>query len=245
MLRPYVRMALNVDPEQLGGAPLGERLEPRAGPEHRPRRELVHEPVGDTELTRERGDIRLCGEEPVGATLHDEPVRTLRNGHAARPPPALEHDHVSPCLPQLPRRRQPGEPGPHDDDCQAPAPAPAPAPTHPRSIAALRAIAASASTSRGSSLSDSVRSRWTPSRAASARYITSTSYKISTWSHTNPMGTMRTASWLLAASSVITALTSGPSHGSGVAPALWYATRHSGSPTSFATAAALASSSSG
>src|SRR5947209_2199713 len=41
------------------------------------------------------------------------------------------------------------------------------------------------------------------------------------------------------ASSVMTAPASGPSHGSGVAPALWYAKRHSSTRASRATAAAL------
>src|SRR5213594_3780110 len=48
----------------------------------------------------------------------------------------------------------------------------------------------------------------------------------------------------VAASSVMTAPASGPSHGSGVAPALWYAKRHSPTPARLATAAALACSSS-
>src|SRR5438132_9126924 len=46
------------------------------------------------------------------------------------------------------------------------------------------------------------------------------------------------------ASSVMTAPASGPSHGSGVAPALWYAKRHSSTRASRATAAALVRSSS-
>src|SRR6266702_2782493 len=64
---------------------------------------------------------------------------------------------------------------------------------HPRSAAAFRTRPESASTSSGSSFRDAVRSSWTSSRAASARYVTSTSYRISTWSHTNPNGTMRNA----------------------------------------------------
>src|SRR5213592_4380630 len=172
-LEPLSELALpgDLDPEQLGRAPLPERLEPVPGPEHRSLGERAHQPIADAELACQVLDVALRGEEAVRTTLDDEAV------------PALRDDHVDSALLELPCGRQPGEPRAHHDAPHV----------HPRSAAAFRARPESASTSSGSSFRDAVRSSWTPSRAASARYVTSTSYRISTWSHTNPNGTMRNA----------------------------------------------------
>src|SRR5213593_1676003 len=181
MLRPYVREALN--PEQLRRPPLDEWLERAARPEPRPPGHLVHQSVPQGQLACERVDVRLGGEEPVGAALHDEPVTPLGDEHAAGTPPGIEDNHLGPRPLELPRGGQPRQPCPHHRDRH----------THPRAAVVSCAISASAPMSRGSSFKDLVRSRWTPRRAASARYTTSTSYNTSTWSHTNPRGTRRTA----------------------------------------------------
>src|SRR2546427_277303 len=208
MLPPSVRRDL--DPEQVRRLPFREPFEPLAAPEQRSLGELVHEPVAHAELACQVLDVALRGEEAVRTTLDDEAVPALRDDHATGAPPGLQHDHVDSALLELPCGRQPGEPRAHHDARHV----------HPRSAAAFRARPESASTSSGSSFRDAVRSSWTSSRAASARYVTSTSYRISTWSHTNPNGTMRNARGPRAASSVSSAPASGPSHASGVAPAL-------------------------
>src|SRR5207247_11356306 len=107
----------------------------------------------------------------------------LRRDLATGPPRSLHEHHDDSALLEHPGGRPPGEPRAHHDAPHV----------HPRSAAAFRARPESASTSSASSFRDAVRSSWTPSRAASARYVTSTSYRISTWSHTNPNGTMRNA----------------------------------------------------
>src|SRR6266542_6304165 len=232
---PYVRVAF--DPEQRGRLSLREGRQRRAVPQHRPVRELIHQPVADPQIPGELLDVGLGGEKTVRAALNDEAIVPLGEDHAARAPLALEDDDFPARrgLPQLPRGREARQTRSHDDHRHI----------HPRSAAAVRAMSASAATKSGSSFNEPVRSRWTPSRVASARYTTSTSYSTSTWSHTNPMGVMRKSRWPCPASSVITAPASGPSHGSGLWPALWKAKCHSARFASFATAAALARSWSG
>src|SRR2546425_387124 len=147
------------------------------------RRLPFREPFAHAELACQVLDVALRGEEAVRTTLDDEAVPALSDDHATGAPPGLQHDHVDSGPMELPCGRQPGEPRAHHDARHV----------HPRSAAAFRTRPESASTSSGSSFRDAVRSSWTSSRAASARYVTSTSYRISTWSHTNPIGTMRDA----------------------------------------------------
>src|SRR2546425_627823 len=163
MLRPYVRGHL--DAEQLCGAALREWLEPPPGPEARALGQLVHQPVSEPELAGQGLDVRVGGEKAIGAALHDEAVATLGDDDAAQAPLAFQHGHLDAGPRQLPRRRQAGEARPDHGDRQ----------TQPRSAAVVRAICASAATSDGSSLRESVRSSWMPSRSAIARYAMSTS----------------------------------------------------------------------
>src|SRR3989442_5318017 len=208
MLRPYVPAALDAD-QSRPPAP-GQRLKSWSSPRCRSPCALVREALIDADLARQVLDVRLGGEEAVGPPLHDDPVTPLGDDHPAGLPSRVEHDHVGPRVIQLPAGGQARQPGTHDSHRHVQPPAPA----------ASRTISASAPTSSGSSFKDVVRSSRTPSRSASSRYTTSTSYSTSTWSHTNPMGTMRNARWPWPASSVMTAPASGPSQGSGVAPAL-------------------------
>src|ERR1041385_7505175 len=230
MLRPYLYVVLNS--QQFGRTSFRQRLELVARPEGRPTRNLAHEPVADPGLAREALNVRLGGKEAVRAALHDEAARSLGDGDAAGSPFRFEHDDLGTRARERPGRGQTREPRPHHRDRYS----------HPRPAAVLCASSATAPTSNGSSFSEGVRSSCTPSRCASSRYTTSTSYSTSTWSHTNPMGTMRNARWPLPARSVMTAPASGPSHGSAVAPALWYATCQWATPQRVATAAALARS---
>src|SRR2546426_4572221 len=213
MLRPYVPASL--DAEQFRRPALGQRLQTSSSPQCRSPCDLFPQALFDAALARQVLDVRLGGEEAVGPPLHDEPVTPLGDDHPAGLPSRVEHDHVGTCVIQLPAGGQARQPGTHDGHRHV----------QPRPVAVLRAISARAPTSSGSSFKDVVRSSRTPSRPASSRYTTSTSYSTSTWSHTNPMGTMRNARCPWLASSVMTAPASGPSQGSGVAPALWKASR--------------------
>src|SRR2546427_717255 len=159
-----------LDAEQLGGAAFGERLEPPAGPERRAPGQLGHQPIPEPELAGEGGNVAFAREESVGTALPQEAVAPLGQHDAARAPPPLQHDHFRSRPGQLPRGRQTGEAGADDDAPHA----------HPRSAAVRRARSASAATSNGSSFNESVRSSRTPSRSASPRYATSTSYSTST-----------------------------------------------------------------
>src|SRR6266550_5032382 len=209
MLRPYVPASL--DAEQLRRPALGQRLQTSSRPQRCSSCHLVHQALLDPDLARQVLNVRLGGEEAVGAAFDDEAVVPLGYDHPTGLPSCVEHDHLGTRPTELPGGGQTRQPRAHDRDRHI----------HPRAAAVARAISASVSTSNGSSFKDGVRSSRTPSRAASSRYITSTSYNTSTWSLTNPMGTMRNARRPCPASSVMTAPASGPSHGSGVAPALW------------------------
>src|ERR1041384_6115619 len=209
MPRPYLRKDLYA--EQLRRAPLRKRLQTSPRPPGGSSRNLVHQALLDADLARQVLNIRLGGEEPVGASFDNETVVPLGDDHAAGPPSRVEHDHLGTRPTELPGGGQACQPRAHDRDRHV----------HPRAAAAARAMSARAPTSSGSSFKDVVRSSRTPSRPASSRYTTSTSYNTSTWSLTNPMGTMRNARRPCPASSVMTAPASAPSHGSGVAPALW------------------------
>src|SRR5207247_966191 len=150
------------------------------------RRSAGHGEPPATCCRREGGDPLVHAHRAAqgGDERLDEVRHAAREGLEPLTEPALPGD-LDPeqlgraPLPELPCGRQPGEPRAHHDAAHV----------HPRSAAAFRARPESASTSSGSSFRDAVRSSWTPSRAASARYVTSTSYRISTWSHTNPNGT--------------------------------------------------------
>src|SRR2546428_8749109 len=227
MLRPYVPASL--DAEQFRRPALGQRLQTSSSPQCRSPCDLVHQALFDADLARQVLDVRLGGEEAVGPPLHDEPVTPLGDDHPAGLPSRVEHDHVGPRVIQLPAGGQARQPGTHDSHRHV----------QPRAAAVSRTISASAPTSSGSSFKDVVRSSRTPSRSASSRYTTSTSYSTSTWSHTNPMGTMRNARWPWPASSVMTPPASGPSHGSGSDPPLCNGSRPRASSTRLANAAAL------
>src|SRR2546425_272106 len=229
----------NLDPDRRRRPPLGEWLESAPRPHRRAPRQLIHQPVGDAELARERGKIGLRREKPIRAPLHEEAVSPLGDDHAAGPPLALEqrHRHARPL--ELPGGGEPRDPGADDGDRRHGRH------RHPRSDAARRARSARHAMRRGSSFSEAVRSRRMPSRAASARYSTSTSYRISTWSHTKPIGAMSASRPPSAASALSTSPASGPSQGSGVAPALWKARCQRASPRRSTTAATLARNSSG
>src|SRR2546426_2406642 len=181
------------------------------GPERRSPRDLIHQSTLDAELARQVLNVRLGGEEAVGAAFDDEAVVPVGDDHAAGLASRFKHDHVDTRATERPGGGQARQPRAHDRDRHV----------HPRAAAVARAISARAPTRSGSSFKEAVRSSRTPSRAASSRYITSTSYSTSTWSLTNPMGTMRNARRPCPASSVMTAPASGPSHGSGVAPPPW------------------------
>src|SRR2546428_384351 len=178
---PSVRVCRN--PQNLGALPPGERLHPPPRPERRSTFHLVHQPVADADLARQLLNVRLGGEKAVGAAFHDEAFTPLSDDHPAGLPSPVEDDHFDTRLIHFPGRGQARPPRAHAGDRHG----------HPRAAAVLRAISASALTSSASSFKEVVRSSWTPSRPASSRYITSTSYNTSTWSHTNPMGTMRNA----------------------------------------------------
>src|SRR3989441_12677479 len=182
------------------------------------RSQLIHQPVADAELARERGQIGRRREEPVRAPFHKESVPPLGHDHAPGPALALEHRHGHARLLEPPGRGEARDSGADDGNGRH---------RHPRSDAARRARSARHAMRRGSSFREAVRSRRIPSRAASARYSTSTSYSTSTWSHTKPIGTMSASRPPSAASARSTSPASGPSHGSGVAPALWKADRKS------------------
>src|SRR5438093_262709 len=104
------------------------------------------------------------------AAFDDEAVVPVGDDHAAGLASRVEHDHVGTRPTELPRSGQAREPRAHDRDRHV----------HPRAAAVARAISARAPTRSGSSFKDAVRSSRTPSRAASSRYITSTSYNTST-----------------------------------------------------------------
>src|SRR3989475_865013 len=229
----------NLDPEQRRRTPLGEWLESASRPYRRAPRQLIHEPVGDAELARERGKIGLRREEPIRAPLHDEAVSPLGDDHAAGPPLALEqrHRHARPL--ELPGGGEPRDASADDGDRRRGRH------RHPRSDAARRARSARHAMRRGASFSEAVRPRRMPSRAASARYSTSTSYRISTWSHTKPIGATSASRPPSAASARSASPASGPSQGSGVAPALWKARCQRASARRSTTAATLARNSSG
>src|SRR5881409_495731 len=91
-LEPLSELALpgDLDPEQLGRAPLPERLEPLPGPEHRSLGERAHQPIADAELACHVLDVALRGEEAVRTTLDDEAVPALRDDHATGAPPGLQ-----------------------------------------------------------------------------------------------------------------------------------------------------------
>src|SRR5438093_10011180 len=181
MLRPYVPITLN--PQQLRRPALRQRLEPPTRPQRRSPRELVHYAIPDTDVARQLLNVRLCGEEAVGAAFHDESVASLGDDRPAGVPSRVEHDHVGTRLVELPGGGQARQPRAHHGDGH----------DHPRAAAVWCTISASPPTSSGSSFKEVVRSSRTPSRPASSRYTTSTSYSTSTWSHTNPIGTMRNA----------------------------------------------------
>src|SRR6266545_3293163 len=98
---PYIRVAF--DPEQRGRLSLAERRQRCAVPQHRPVRELIHQPVADPQLPGELLDVGLGGEKTVRAAFDDEAIAPLGEDHAARAPLALEDDDLpAGCgLPQL------------------------------------------------------------------------------------------------------------------------------------------------
>ncbi len=90
--------------------------------------------------------------------------------------------------------------------------------------AARSTTSASRSKNPASSFKEAVRAKATPAASATPRASTSRSNSTSRWSATKPMGQTTTAPVPSAGNSRMTAKMSGPSHGSGVRPALCQAT---------------------
>ena len=95
----------------------------------------------------------------------------------------------------------------------------------------------------GDVLSDSVRRSVVENSRATCAAWTSRSNRTSVWSQTKPIGTTRNLR-MVAERSSITCASAGPSHGSGVRPALWNACSYVAMPAAAATSRAVAATSS-
>src|SRR5256885_16823390 len=84
MLRPHILRDL--DPQQGRRLPLGQRLEPPAGPQRRPPGELIDQSPADTGVAPQLLDVGLGREESVGPAFDPEAVPPP--GPDPSPPPA-------------------------------------------------------------------------------------------------------------------------------------------------------------
>ena len=121
---------------------------------------MADDPLGDSQLPRQRGQLGV-GREPAVRPAFDDPASfgSLRDQNPARPLLLLEHQDVGPRALQRQGGREACDPRPHDGDLQS---------IHPRPAAAVRTKLARHAISIGSSLSDRIRSRRTPSFRASS-----------------------------------------------------------------------------
>src|ERR687898_369586 len=162
--------------------------------------------VAETQLATETEAARLGREKGVRPTLDDEAVRPLGADLAAEARLALDQGDG---VPRQQRREamgrgQAGDAAPDDDDAttgdidaharRAPVAAVSAgsAGSQPASSARCRTSPARPASVAGWSLSISIRSRWTPRRSASWANSTSMSKRISTCSHTKPIGQIKT-----------------------------------------------------
>src|SRR3990172_6984087 len=179
--------------------------------------------IFEPQLAAQRHAPRLGPDERVGPALNHEAVLAFRLDLPAPACPRLQHRelHVFAAFPSLLVQRvgrgQSGDSAADDDDAVGWAH------SHLRAAAAWRTRSARLAIRRVSAPGISIRSSRAPPASASWRRSMSMSYRISTCSLTNPIGTTRnpcTPAWMR---SGIKRRTSGPSHGSGVIAALWYA----------------------
>ena len=148
--KPRRHFALRcVDPQQRGRAAFIERGQLAPVPERRATRLLIDYAIGDAERVRERRQLRLTGEEAVGAAFDYEILELLGDDDSTGAPFALEDDDlVAARAGELPGGSQPRDSCADNDDFQS----------QPRCPTAARTASATAATSPGSSLSESVRS---------------------------------------------------------------------------------------
>ena len=87
--------------------------------ERRPWKLGREEAIAEAELITERHRGRLLNQQRIGPCVDDELARPLGHDNAARPRPALEDDDRPLALPQFIGGREPGDPGPDDNDVGA------------------------------------------------------------------------------------------------------------------------------
>src|SRR5438309_2963346 len=151
----------------------------------------------------------LLGQDGIGPALHDEAAHRLRADHPAEARRGLEEQDVAAGLVQGEGAGEAGDAPSHDDDLR----------TIPHE--ADRTRAARARMNAGDVLRDAVRPSTRPRRRAAPAACTSTSKRISVWSHTKPMGATSARRAPSRAARASASSSEGPNQGSGVRPALW------------------------
>src|SRR5581483_2266066 len=188
-----------------------------------------HQAIADPELLAQLDAVGFLNQQRVGTAVEDEAVDRLAEDDAAGARSALEHDERDAASVQLVRRREPRDAATDDDNVRH---------------TIERTKSSSSAMKVGEVFSDSVRRSEVENSRASRAAWTSMSNRISVWSQTNPIGTIRNLRTPLPDCSSSIWVRLGPIHGSGVRPALWNACAYFVTPARSATPRAVAATSS-